>query len=115
MRSSSSCRHGRLKLTDSMRDAAVRAGVSLALHSYLIDAHCDEGRVTAVVAATAGVPRTVAGSVFVDASGDGNLAHLSGGHLRLFGPEFLIDIVLDGKSVAIPTGHVRGVVTRHGS
>src|ERR1700733_9308832 len=54
------------------------AGVSLALHSYLVDAHTDGQRITQIVAATAGELRTIAGSAFIDASGDGNLAHLSG-------------------------------------
>jgi hypothetical protein len=54
------------------------AGVSLALHSYLVDAQTDGEQITQVVAATAGELRTIAGSAFIDASGDGNLAHLSG-------------------------------------
>src|ERR1700753_3830546 len=54
------------------------AGVSLALHSYLGDAHNDGNRITQVVAANADDPRTIAVSVFIDTSGHGNLAHLSG-------------------------------------
>ena len=54
------------------------AGVSLGLHSYLVDAHCNGSRITEVTAVTAGRRRAVFGSAFVDASGDGNLAYLAG-------------------------------------
>lgn len=54
------------------------AGVSLALHSYLVGAHSDDGRVTEVAAVTAGGVRRLRAAAFVDASGDGNVAHLAG-------------------------------------
>lgn len=54
------------------------AGASLALHSYLIDARSDGGRVAEIGAATAGGVRRLRAAAFVDASGDGNLAHLAG-------------------------------------
>jgi hypothetical protein len=54
------------------------AGVSLCLHSQLTAATCRGARITAVTAMTAGVTRTIAGAVFVDASGDGNLALAAG-------------------------------------
>lgn len=59
------------------------AGVSLGLHSYLVDARCEDGRVTQVVAVTAAQARQVAGAVFVDASGDGNLAQVAGAHVAV--------------------------------
>jgi glycine/D-amino acid oxidase-like deaminating enzyme len=54
------------------------AGVSLSLHSYLVDAHCDGDRVTEAVVADHGGVRRIRGAAFVDASGDGDLAHLAG-------------------------------------
>jgi hypothetical protein len=35
------------------------------------------------------------------------------GHLFLFGAQFFVHIVLDGQSVAVPTGNVNGVETGH--
>ncbi|HEX3617859.1 MAG TPA: FAD-dependent oxidoreductase [Solirubrobacteraceae bacterium] len=57
------------------------AGVSLGLHSYLAAARCSGRRITEIVAITAGVERRVGGAVFVDASGDGNLAQAAGASL----------------------------------
>jgi flavin-dependent dehydrogenase len=54
------------------------AGVSLALHSYLIGAQSRGDSITDVTLATAGRLRTVGARAFVDASGDGNLAFLAG-------------------------------------
>jgi hypothetical protein len=54
------------------------AGVNLALHSYLVDAHAISGRIVEVAAATSGRVRQIIGSAFVDASGDGNLAQIAG-------------------------------------
>ena len=59
------------------------AGVSIGLHSYLVEAQCDGGRITQVAATTAGLRRMIAASAFVDASGDGNLAHLAGAAVRV--------------------------------
>ncbi len=59
------------------------AGVSLGLHSYLAAAHCDDANITDVVAITAGDPRRIAASVFVDGSGDGNLARVAGAGLSV--------------------------------
>jgi FAD dependent oxidoreductase len=54
------------------------AGVSLGLHSYLTAARTTASEISEVVTVTAGRERTIAGSVFVDASGDGNLAIAAG-------------------------------------
>jgi hypothetical protein len=54
------------------------AGVSSALHSQLVGATTDGDRVTELSVMTAGIRRTLIGSAFVDASGDGNLAYLAG-------------------------------------
>jgi hypothetical protein len=59
------------------------AGVSLGLHSYLAAARCDNGEITEIVTITAGVERRIGGSVFVDASGDGNLAQAAGAGLAV--------------------------------
>jgi hypothetical protein len=62
------------------------AGISLALHSYVAAATCAGDSITIVSALTAGEKRTVAGSVFVDASGDGNLAHAAGASVAVLPP-----------------------------
>jgi hypothetical protein len=54
------------------------AGVSVALHSQLVGASGDSDRITELTVATAGQLRTLSAPTFVDASGDGNLAYLSG-------------------------------------
>jgi hypothetical protein len=59
------------------------AGVSLGLHSYLAAARCRGEAITDIVAITAGVERRISGSVFVDASGDGNLARAAGASLSV--------------------------------
>jgi FAD dependent oxidoreductase len=63
------------------------AGITVALHSYLVDAHAVSGRIVEVAAATSGVVRQIVGSAFVDASGDGNLAHLAGASVSSSPPE----------------------------
>ena len=55
------------------------AGVSVSLHSYLVDAQCDGRRVAEAVIADHGGLRRIRGTAFVDATGDGDLAHLAGG------------------------------------
>ncbi|HWD68622.1 MAG TPA: FAD-dependent oxidoreductase [Solirubrobacteraceae bacterium] len=59
------------------------AGVSLGLHSYLAAARCAGAEITEVAAITAGEQRRISGSVFVDASGDGNLAQVAGARLAV--------------------------------
>jgi hypothetical protein len=59
------------------------AGVSLGLHSYLAAARCTGAEISAITAITAGTERRVGGSVFVDASGDGNLAQVAGASLSV--------------------------------
>jgi flavin-dependent dehydrogenase len=54
------------------------AGVQVSLHSYLIDAVSDRERVIEAVVADHGGRRRIRGSVFVDATGDGDLASLAG-------------------------------------
>ena len=54
------------------------AGVSVSLHSYLVDAQCDGRRVAEAVIADHGGLRRIRGTAFVDATGDGDLAHLAG-------------------------------------
>ena len=62
----------------ALDEMVASAGVSLGLHSYVAAARCSDTIITDVVAITAGQERTIAGSVFVDASGDGNLAQAAG-------------------------------------
>jgi 2-polyprenyl-6-methoxyphenol hydroxylase-like FAD-dependent oxidoreductase len=69
------------------------AGVEVALHSYLVAAHSADGRITEAVVADHGGMRTIAASAFVDATGDGNLAHLA------------------GADVSVPTARERQVAT----
>ncbi len=59
------------------------AGVSVGLHSYLVSARSEGASLTDVQTVTSARERTVSGSVFVDASGDGNLAQLAGASVRL--------------------------------
>lgn len=58
-------------------------GVSLGLHSYLAAARSTGAEITEIVAMTAGEERTIGGSVFIDASGDGNLARAAGASLAV--------------------------------
>jgi hypothetical protein len=71
------------------------AGVSLTLHSYLIDAEAnpDSGVVISATVATAGAVRRLTAGAFVDSTGDGNLA------------------VLAGASVATPPSEARQAAT----
>ena len=59
------------------------AGVSLGLHSYLAAARCTANAITEIRAITAGEERRINGLVFVDASGDGNLARAAGASLTV--------------------------------
>lgn len=59
------------------------AGVSLGLHSYLTGAECEGAEISAITANTSGEERRISGSVFVDASGDGNLAQAAGASLAV--------------------------------
>lgn len=59
------------------------AGVSLGLHSYLAATTCAADTITEISAITAGQERRVNGSVFIDASGDGNLAQAAGARLTV--------------------------------
>src|ERR1700722_185066 len=54
------------------------AGVSLLLHSYLIEARADGQRVQSITVADHGGVRRIRAAAFVDASGDGDLANLAG-------------------------------------
>ena len=62
----------------ALDELVVEAGVAMSLHSYLVDAHSEADRVTEAVVADHGGLRRIRGAAFVDASGDGNLAHLAG-------------------------------------
>lgn len=59
------------------------AGVSLGLHSHLTAATCTGAEITDVTAITSGLERRISAAVFVDASGDGNLAHAAGASLAV--------------------------------
>lgn len=59
------------------------AGVSAGLHSYVTGAGCTGDRISHVAAVTAGVERRIAGTAFVDASGDGNLTKVAGASLAV--------------------------------
>ena len=69
-------------------DAMVeKAGVKLQLHSFLVDALAEEGSVrSGVIAGKSGL-ETVRASVFVDASGDGDLAARVGAEFEKGRPE----------------------------
>jgi hypothetical protein len=68
-------------------DLTTGAGVRVLLHSFLQDVSVRDGRVTEVLVATkAGLVR-IAGSVFVDASGDADLTHHAGFGYELAGSE----------------------------
>ena len=59
-----------------------QAGVSVRLHSYLVDARSEDGRVTEAVVADHGGLSRIVGAAFVDASGDGDLSHRAGTAVR---------------------------------
>jgi hypothetical protein len=59
------------------------AGVSLGLHSYLATAECDGSEIRTITTITAGEQRRIGAAVFVDASGDGNLAQAAGASLAV--------------------------------
>ncbi len=69
-------------------DAMVqRAGVRLLLHAFLTDAVADEGSVRIGVVASKSGLRAVKGSLFIDASGDGDLAARAGAEFEKGRPE----------------------------
>ena len=77
----------------ALDELVAEAAVSVSLHSYLVDACSEGGRVTEAVVADHGGLRRIRGVAFVDASGDGNLAHLA------------------GASVSVPAARERQVAT----
>ncbi len=64
-----------------------QAGVRLLLHSYLVGAESAGGRVQKVVTAGKSGLQGIAGMVFIDASGDADLAALAGARYELGRPE----------------------------
>ena len=63
------------------------AGVVVSLHSYLVDADAEHDKVAGVVAADHGGTRRISAAQFVDATGEGNLAHLAGAAVRVAPPQ----------------------------
>jgi 2-polyprenyl-6-methoxyphenol hydroxylase-like FAD-dependent oxidoreductase len=63
------------------------AGVSLLLHSYLIEAHADGPQIRSITVADHGGVRRIRAAAFVDASGDGDLANLAGASVTAPAPE----------------------------
>jgi 2-polyprenyl-6-methoxyphenol hydroxylase-like FAD-dependent oxidoreductase len=63
------------------------AGVSLLLHSYLIQARADGQRVQSITVADHGGVRRIRAAAFVDASGDGDLANLAGASVSAPAPD----------------------------
>src|ERR1700761_3838236 len=62
----------------ALDELVATAGVSVSLHSWLVDARSEGGRVVEAVIADHGGLRRIEAASFVDASGDGDLAHLAG-------------------------------------
>jgi hypothetical protein len=62
----------------ALDDLTATAGVSVLLHSYLIEARSDAENVCEIVVADHGGVRRIRAVAFVDASGDGDLAHHAG-------------------------------------
>lgn len=54
------------------------AGVSLLLHSYTVGAICEVGLIKAIIGENKSGRQAIAGKVFVDATGDGDVAAFSG-------------------------------------
>jgi 2-polyprenyl-6-methoxyphenol hydroxylase-like FAD-dependent oxidoreductase len=63
------------------------ASVVVLLHTYLVNAHAEGNQVTSVVVADHGGTRTIRAAQFVDATGEGNLAHLAGAAVRVAPPQ----------------------------
>ena len=60
-----------------------KAGVKLLFHSYLIDAETQNGHIESVTVANKSGKQTFCADYFIDATGDGDLAALSGCDFRL--------------------------------
>ena len=63
------------------------AGVSVLLHSYLVEARSDAHRVREIAVSDHGGLRRIRAAAFVDASGDGDLADLAGASVSVPAPE----------------------------
>ncbi|MGI9665616.1 MAG: FAD-dependent oxidoreductase, partial [Acidimicrobiia bacterium] len=63
----------------------VESGVDVLLHAFLQEVAAVDGRVTEIVVATKAGPQRFRASVFVDASGDGDLCHHAGFGYELAG------------------------------
>lgn len=61
-----------------MQRMALEAGVMLYMHSYLTDCICQEGYIRQVVIQNKNGAEAIEGKVFIDGTGDGDLAYLAG-------------------------------------
>lgn len=82
------------------------ARIAVSLHSYLVAAHAEGDQLTEVVVADHGGMRTITGAQFVDATGDGNLAHLAGAAVRVSAPQDRQVATLSMRIGGVPEGAV---------
>ena len=103
----------------ALDETVAAAGVSVSLHSYLVQARSDGERVLEAVVADHGGLRTIRGAAFVDASGDGDLAHLAGAAVSVTAPEqrqagtLSMRIGGVGPEAVISSDAMRGAVAAH--
>lgn len=76
--SEAQCRISKDAAMFAAEDLLLEAGVRLLYHHNLIDVVTDGGRIAAAVFSTKGGLRAVAAAVFIDSTGDGDLAALAG-------------------------------------
>ena len=115
----------------ALDDLGATAGVSVLLHSYLIEARSESEVVREVVVADHGGVRRIRGGAFVDASGDGDLAHHAGAlvsapvpdqrqaatlSMRIGGvsPDAVISSESMRRAVALNATHERQLTRDHG-
>ncbi len=105
-------------------DLMVEAGVEVCFHTFVAGAHVEGSRLAALQFASKAGLQTVAGAVFVDATGDGDLAALAGapfdigredGRMQPLTPTFVIggidatqDLSRSAVNALLKAAHARG-------
>lgn len=96
--------------------------IDLLLHATVADAIVDDGEVHALVLATKRGPKAIAGRMFVDATGDADVAHFAGvpttagdaGARQFASMQFLMEHV-DDSAVLTANAALSGIIAEHGA